>query len=261
MASLRYVAPLLAFLAATVSADVKACPADVPLSCHNTTAVQDTCCFIPSGQLLQTQFWDTNPPTGPSDSWTIHGLWPDNCDGSYPKACDTSRAYTNITDIMSSGGADDTLQYMQKYWKDYQGNDESFWDHEWAKHGTCITTLSPKCYDNYQKTEEAVDFFSKTVELFKTLPTYKWLADAGITPDQSKSYATKDIQAILSKQHGAPVTLGCKGKTFNEVWYHFNVRGSLQDGKFVSAQPDGAKSTCPDKVYYDPKQSSDDESW
>ena len=46
------------------------------LSCHNTAAVQDTCCFnSPGGELLQTQFWDTNPPTGPVNSWTIHGLW------------------------------------------------------------------------------------------------------------------------------------------------------------------------------------------
>lgn len=42
------------------------CPSDTPLSCHNTTAVADTCCFIPTGQLLQTQFWDSSPPTGPS---------------------------------------------------------------------------------------------------------------------------------------------------------------------------------------------------
>ena len=45
------------------------------LSCHNSTA-QDTCCFnYPGGQVLQTQFWDTNPATGPADHWTIHGLW------------------------------------------------------------------------------------------------------------------------------------------------------------------------------------------
>ena len=46
------------------------------LSCHNTSIVEDLCCFnYPGGQMLQTQFWDTNPPTGPSDAWTIHGLW------------------------------------------------------------------------------------------------------------------------------------------------------------------------------------------
>jgi ribonuclease T2 len=29
------------------------------LSCHNTTVVENLCCFnAPGGQLLQTQFWD-----------------------------------------------------------------------------------------------------------------------------------------------------------------------------------------------------------
>ncbi len=52
------------------------CPVDSPLSCHNTTIAPDSCCFIyPGGQLLQTQFWDTNPTVGPNNSWTLHGLW------------------------------------------------------------------------------------------------------------------------------------------------------------------------------------------
>lgn len=46
------------------------------LSCHDTTPQTDTCCFnSPGGLLLATQFWDANPSTGPSNSWTIHGLW------------------------------------------------------------------------------------------------------------------------------------------------------------------------------------------
>ena len=46
------------------------------LSCHNTTTVENLCCFnAPGGSLLQTQFWDTDPASGPDDSWTIHGLW------------------------------------------------------------------------------------------------------------------------------------------------------------------------------------------
>ena len=52
------------------------CP-NAQLSCHNTTALMgNTCCLnSPGGQLLQTQFWDTDPATGPADHWTIHGLW------------------------------------------------------------------------------------------------------------------------------------------------------------------------------------------
>ncbi|KAG5913994.1 hypothetical protein E4U61_006206 [Claviceps capensis] len=253
MATLVRFSAVLTVLIRVVVAGSKSCPADVPLSCHNKTIVENTCCFIASGQLLQTQFWDSHPAKGPSDSWTIHGLWPDNCDGSYPAQCDTSRAYTDIEDILSSAGASETLDYMKTFWKDYNGDDETFWQHEWGKHGTCISSLDPKCYSDYESKEEAVDFFQTTVALFKELPTYKWLAAAGITPSANKYYSLSKIQSVLSKQHGARVTLSCRGKAFTEVWYHFNVRGSLQTGAFVPSEPDGMKGKCPSQVLYKPK--------
>lgn len=68
--------------------NLTACAAEtLEYSCENTTAVTDSCCSIVKGGLvLQTQFWSTW--TGledegqllPQGSWTIHGLWPDNCD-------------------------------------------------------------------------------------------------------------------------------------------------------------------------------------
>lgn len=193
-----------------------------------------------------------------ADSWTIHGLWPDNCDGSYPAQCDSSRAYTNISDILTANGATETLDYMKKYWKDYKGQDETFWQHEWGKHGTCISTLDPDCYSDYKATEEASDFFTRTVELFKTLPTYKWLSDAGITPSTNQTYSLAKIQSVLEKNHGAKVTLSCQSGALNQVWYHFNVQGSLQSGKFIATDPDGAKGKCPSNVQYKPKSGGSD---
>ena len=69
-------------VAGSVAASSVICPADLPFSCSNTTIVEDLCCFeAPGGAVLLTQFWDTAPSTGPSDSWTIHGLWyvPSTC--------------------------------------------------------------------------------------------------------------------------------------------------------------------------------------
>ncbi|KAF2121946.1 ribonuclease M [Lophiotrema nucula] len=222
------------------------CPANSQLSCHNTTVVADLCCFnAPGGQLLQTQFWDTDPATGPDNSWTIHGLWPDHCDGTFDANCDSTRAYTNISAIISSFGKTDLLTYMQTYWKDYQGNDETFWEHEWGKHGTCISTLDPDCYTDHKPTEEVVDFFQKTVDLFKALPSYEWLSAAGIVPSTSATYTTQAIQNALAKNRpGVTVTLGCSSGALNEIWYHYDVRGSVQTGTFVPANPDGTKSTC-----------------
>ena len=98
---------------------------------------------------------------------------PDHCDGTFDANCDASREYTNISSIISAAGQQNLLNYMNMYWKDYQGNDESFWEHEWDKHRTCISTLRPSCYTNYVPQEEVVDFFQKTVDLFKTLNSYQ----------------------------------------------------------------------------------------
>jgi ribonuclease T2 len=61
---------------------------------------------------------------------------------------------------------------MNEYWVDINGDDESFWEHEWGKHGTCISTFKPSCYSDYTPTQEVHDFFQKTVDLFKGLDSY-----------------------------------------------------------------------------------------
>ena len=121
-------------LAASVSTVLAGCPAqctapkDLVPSCQNTSAVQDLCCFnAPGGQILQTQFWDTDPADGPANHWTVHGLWPDHCDGTYDQYCDENRQYTNITEILESYGQTNLLAYMKQYWTDYHGEEESFW--------------------------------------------------------------------------------------------------------------------------------------
>ncbi|KAJ9647175.1 Ribonuclease T2 precursor (RNase T2) [Coniosporium apollinis] len=228
------------------------------LSCHNTTAVTDLCCFnSPGGQMLQTQFWDTHPTVGPVDSWTLHGLWPDHCDGNYDKCCDRSRFYNNITSILQHFGKTELLSYMSTYWKPYQGSDETFWKHEWDKHGTCINTMKPECYADHVPTQEVADYFQKAVDLFKELPSYQWLAEADIVPSTTATYSADAIQAALSAKHGHPVTIICKSSALKEIWYHYGVRGSVQTGEFVATEPDGMKSECPsDGVRYLPKNPS-----
>ncbi|CAD0014755.1 unnamed protein product [Aureobasidium pullulans] len=68
---------LLAFstLLGLAAAVAKSCPASSPISCQTTGTIQNTCCTEVQGQVLQVQFWDSSPATGPANSWTIHGLW------------------------------------------------------------------------------------------------------------------------------------------------------------------------------------------
>ena len=82
------------------------------------------------------------------DDYTIHGLWIDYYNRSYPQFCSNSpfdlsklNKYRNDLDIN---------------WKSCYGNSETLWEHEWYKHGTCFY---PQMNLNY--------YFNKTLELFK----------------------------------------------------------------------------------------------
>lgn len=94
---------------------------------------------------------------------------------------------------------------------------------------------------------EVVDFFTRTVELFKTLDTYTALANAGITPSTEVTYTNRQIQDALTQVTGSAVILGCRKGALNQAWYSYNVRGSLQAGTFVPTDPagSGGKGTCP----------------
>ncbi len=127
---------------------------------------------------------------------------------------------------------------METYWKDDTGNDESFWEHEWGKHGTCISTFDPSCYVDYTPQEEVVDFFQKTVDLFKGLDSYAFLALAGIVPSTTKNYTSGEIERALGAfRGGVNASIQCEGNQLNQIYYHFHVAGSAQDGIYVPTQP------------------------
>lgn len=51
-------------------------------------------------------------------------------------------AVVNIgAQLLTAQGASDTLTYMQSYWQNVGGTDEELWEHEWAKHGTCMRSV------------------------------------------------------------------------------------------------------------------------
>ncbi|KAK7465444.1 hypothetical protein VKT23_005422 [Stygiomarasmius scandens] len=215
-------------------------------SCHNTSTVSNLCCFeAPGGLLLQTQFWDTNPSTGPSDSWTIHGLWPDNCDGTFKENCDSSRNQNDITSLLENAGADSTLDFMKQFWVDINGNDEQFWAHEWNTHGTCYSTLRPSCLPSGSEDgTDAVAFFQTVVKLFKTLPTFTFLQNQGITPSSSKTFTLSQLENALTQEAGVKPALTCSGSNLNAISWYFNLKGSIIDGQFVAIDSPES-SSCP----------------
>ena len=142
------------------------------LSCHVSTNVGTCCTEHPGGLVLLAQFWDYSPARGPADSFTIHGLWPDYCDGSFPSRCDPSRAYPSPVDILEEYNATELLGYMRTHWKGDHG-DEHLWQHEFSEHGTCMSMLEPRCYGaDYTAGMELVDYMQQAVDLHRERDTY-----------------------------------------------------------------------------------------
>ena len=80
-------------------------------------------------------------------------------------------------------------------------------------------------------------FFQKTVDLFKSLDSYEFLQKEGIVPSVNKTYTAKEIQEALRR--GVNATIGCWNGAFEQIFYTFNVQGSVQDGEYVPVQPPG----------------------
>ncbi|KAI1753413.1 ribonuclease Trv [Xylaria castorea] len=235
------------------------CPLDGPVSCGNKSAA-DSCCFIyPGGRLLLTQFWDEEIHVeGGEQDWTLHGLWPDLCDGSYDQYCGMTPRFNNITAMLKHYDQGELMDSMNRYWIANYGTNEHLWAHEYNKHGTCINTLAPSCYgENYTPGLEVVDYFVRAFGLFRMLDTYYALQRVGIEPDAHKTYALADIQAALEEFSGSRVILKCsRHGVLHEAWYVWFVKGSLQSGEFVPARDSfkGDHGNCPSHVRYLPKR-------
>ncbi|KAF9578939.1 ribonuclease T2-like, partial [Lunasporangiospora selenospora] len=191
------------------------CPVDV-ISCSSGSDGASTCCLPKMGQVLLTLQWYNG--LGPSDEFTIHGLWPNTCSGGQGPStgCDPNRVYTDIeTRLKNYPGAPSSLiSDLNTYWASYKNDNNAFWAHEWNKHGTCLSTLEPGCFDNFVANHDLFSYFTKVLELRKQYNLYKVLADKGITPGSNPS--VKDMQAAFREAFGFPAQINCKSGALSE---------------------------------------------
>ncbi len=143
---------------------------------------------------------------------------------------------------------------MNAYWKDYQGNDEGFWSHEWGKHGTCISSLQTSCYTDYVPKEEFVAYFQLSISSKASLPTrfvryLCWSCKnfANYAPNSSSRLLEFSLLLIshilllqsillfetaLRNPRGVNAFIQCKKWALAEIWYFYNIQGSVQSGTF-----------------------------
>ena len=104
----------------------------------------------------------SDPQSFWGNHFVIHGLWPQYSSGGYPSDC-TSESFDET--VINEIGLED----MNHYWPNVKSEPtdadyDSFWQHEWTKHGTC-SPLSQ------------LDYFNTTLTLGKTFGTPSLITD------------------------------------------------------------------------------------
>ncbi|XP_052186228.1 ribonuclease 2-like [Diospyros lotus] len=176
----------------------------------------------------------SNAPTG----FTIHGLWPDYNDGTWPACCTHSDF-----DIKEISTLRNTLE---KYWPSLSCSSAStchggkglFWAHEWEKHGTCSF---PVVRDEYE-------YFLTTLNVYFKYNVTAVLAEAGYLPSNSEKYPLGGIiSAIQNAFHSTPL-LVCSHGAIEELRLCFHKDFKPRDcviGSSIEVDGLSSKSSCP----------------
>ncbi|GAB2234248.1 hypothetical protein Droror1_Dr00003492 [Drosera rotundifolia] len=148
------------------------------------------CCYPKSGK--------------PAANFSIHGLWPNYADGTYPSNCDRSNSFhaSEIQDLESR---------LDREWPSLScpsSDGTTFWSHEWNKHGTCSESI----LNEHSYFQAALDLKEKT-NLLGALKT------AGIEPND-ELYNLEDIKQAIQAEVGYEPWIECNrdGKGHSQLY-------------------------------------------
>ncbi|KAF8408107.1 hypothetical protein HHK36_007249 [Tetracentron sinense] len=150
-------------------------------------------------QLWPGSFCDTKqsccyPKTGkPESDFSIHGLWPNYKDGSYPSNCDPDSGF-DLSEIS------DLTTRMQGSWPSLacpSSDNMKFWSHEWNKHGTCSESVLNQH-----------EYFEAALNLQKKVDLLQILKSAGIQPN-GRFYSLKSIEEAIEEATGHTPGIQC----------------------------------------------------
>ncbi|KAN0031617.1 hypothetical protein ACTFIV_005482 [Dictyostelium citrinum] len=123
------------------------------------------------------------------EAFTIHGLWPENQDGSYPSFC--SGPSFNVKDI------ENLENQLNIDWISLTEANEDFWSSEFSKHGTCAIESDSLVNGTYS-------YFQAGVDLYQKLNLTQALETENIYPSSKYISASKIVSAVQNQFGGKP---------------------------------------------------------
>jgi ribonuclease T2 len=88
---------------------------------------------------------------------------------------------------------------LNKYWPSLNGPSQTFWAHEYEKHGTCAVDVLPTEFD----------FFNRTLAVRDQYDLTPALAAAGIVPSATTTFTKAALQNAATAAFGFPVLPEC----------------------------------------------------
>jgi ribonuclease T2 len=119
-------------------------------------------------------------------TWVVHGLWPSLRGKIGPESCNRTLPfdYNKIKWLVPE---------LLEFWPNLYTNTamDSFWQHEWEKHGTCALTL-PQVRDES-------DYFNVSLSLREHFDFGPILEASSIQPDDTLMYDLDRIKTAITK--------------------------------------------------------------
>lgn len=179
---------------------------------------------------------------GPSNSFTLHGLWPDKCNGADVTNCRSS-GVSSVQSVVKGNAT--LLSRLNTYWPSYNGpsTNAKFWNDEWTKHGTCFTPVDPTCYTPSNASKGVLDYFTLAVGLVQQYDIYSALSAAGYTPSSTTKISAANItKAVQTRYPNMGVQVVCSdSRVYFELRLFFKVQGK---STFVPAPAQGGGGGC-----------------
>ena len=156
--------------------------------------------------------------------FTIHGLWMENLNGSYPEYC--SGSPFNVSEL------NPIKDQLTTFWTDFK-NATEFWKHEYNKHFKCAQDTFPNVYK----------LFYYGLMLRNKYNLYELLKNNGIYPSNTVFYDINKINYVFNtsvvitcetenilteiwmcmdkqfRPFGCPKNLSASGCKFSKLWY------------------------------------------
>ncbi|KAL2488401.1 Ribonuclease 2 [Forsythia ovata] len=195
--------------------------------------------------------------------FTIHGLWADYNDGTWPSCCDGPTF--NVKEIST------LLDALNKYWpslscssaSNCHGGKGLFWAHEclkliiasfvyfilelgddvrqWEKHGTCSSSV----------TKDEYSYFLTTLNVYFKYNVTEVLREAGYVASNTEKYPVGGIISAIQNAFHATPELQCKGDAVEELRLCFYKDFKPRDCAVESNRQNDmvySKGSCPKYV-------------